>query len=142
MLDLPDVNVWLALSSPMHSLRSRAERYWQSEARDQLAFVPVSMLGLLRLLTNSTVMQGAPLSSSEAWDVFLGWQAQPQVILLQGSNGFVDPLEAWVTSGVITGNGWTDAYLAAVAKTAGARLVTFDRGVSKLKGVDRLILTP
>ena len=38
-------------------------------------------------------------------------------------------------------NLWTDAYLAAFANCAGLRLVTFDEGFYRFKGLDVLILT-
>lgn len=142
MLDVPDVNVWIALSEPKHSLRKRAEHYWHEEAADRLAFVPITMLGLLRLLTNKTVMQGAPLSSDEAWQVFQKWLAHPTVSLLQGPPGFHPAFHDWLRAGVVTTAGWMDAYLAATARSLGARVVSFDRGFDQFDGLDRLILKP
>jgi predicted nucleic acid-binding protein len=37
-------------------------------------------------------------------------------------------------------NLWTDANLAALAKCAGLRLVTFDRGFGRFSGLDLLVL--
>ncbi len=43
---------------------------------------------------------------------------------------------------LLDANVWTDAYLAAFAKCAGLRLVTFDHGFSRFKALDLLILHP
>jgi predicted nucleic acid-binding protein len=37
-------------------------------------------------------------------------------------------------------NFWTDAYLAAFARSAGLRLVTFDRGFARFSGLEVLLL--
>jgi predicted nucleic acid-binding protein len=51
-------------------------------------------------------------------------------------------LGAFCNLGRTTPNLWTDAYLAAFAKCAGLRLVTFDQGFSRFKGLELLTLKP
>ena len=65
-IDIPDLNLWLALIDADHAHHARARRYWEQEATSEIAFCRVTMLGLLRLLTNSRVMGGAPFTSAEA----------------------------------------------------------------------------
>ena len=65
-IDILDLNLWLALIDPDHAHHARARRYWEHEAAAEIAFCRVTMLGLLRLLTNSRVMHGAPFTLAEA----------------------------------------------------------------------------
>ena len=46
------------------------------------------------------------------------------------------------TVDLLDANLWTDAYLAAFAKCAELRLVTFDKGFTRFPGLDALILAP
>jgi len=55
-LDVPDLNLWLALIDPDHAHHARARYYWETEAAPDIGFCRVTMLGLLRLLTNSRAM--------------------------------------------------------------------------------------
>src|SRR5579872_6731962 len=59
-IDLPDINLWLALSVGDHAHHERAERYWYDESAEEIAFCRITALGFLRLCTNSSVMSGAP----------------------------------------------------------------------------------
>lgn len=76
-IDVPDLNLWLALADPDHEHHDRARFYWETESALEIAFCRVTMLGFLRLLTNTRVMHGAPMSSAEAWEaynVMLPWK--------------------------------------------------------------------
>lgn len=65
-IDILDLNLWLALIDPDHAHNARARPYWENEAAAEIVFCRVTMLGLLRLLTNSRVMHGAPFTLAEA----------------------------------------------------------------------------
>ena len=65
-IDILDLNLWLVLIDPDHAHNARARRYWENEAAAEIVFCRVTMLGLLRLLTNSRVMHGAPFTLAEA----------------------------------------------------------------------------
>lgn len=45
-LDVPDVNVWLALADPDHQHHERAARYWQHESQATIAFDDLHFLHL------------------------------------------------------------------------------------------------
>ena len=49
-VDLPDLNVWLALACPHHSHHHRALYYWEQQAAEQVLFCTVTALGLVRLV--------------------------------------------------------------------------------------------
>jgi predicted nucleic acid-binding protein len=53
----------------------------------------------------------------------------------------VEPLWKRYTQGLFTGtNVWTDAYLAAIAIAQEMQLVSFDRGLARIKDLQPLIL--
>lgn len=142
MIDLPDVNVWLALTVPEHQHHARAMRYWQEGADERFAFCRTTALGLLRLLTNATAMGGRPSSAGEAWSAYQAWLQRGDVTFAREPAGCDTVLGRWVEAGVIQPRLCTDAYLAAFARSAGMRLVTFDRDFRRFDGLDLLQLEP
>ena len=124
--DLPDLNVWLALSDPDHQHHDRARLYWDTEAALQLAFCRVSMLGLLRLLTHPKVMRGTPFTPTDAWQVYRSFLALPEVTFLPDNPRVEPQFAAWTDTSDFLPNRWTDAWLAALAVTTGSRIVSFD----------------
>ena len=67
MIYLPDVNIWIALTSNRHVHHQIATEWPQGVDHDTLAFCRVSELGFLRLLTNVHVMGKDVLSPAQAW---------------------------------------------------------------------------
>ena len=129
--DLPDVNVWLALSYAPHPFHARATAYWQEACTSNtpLWFCRSTMLALVRLLAQPKVMGTDVLSLPSAMAVYQQWLSTPAVGLLLEPLG----LEAHVQSLLGTDTAplpkhlWTDAWLAATAEAAGLRMVTFDQ---------------
>lgn len=50
-------------------------------------------------------------------------------------------LDRFCNAGQTSPNLWTDAYLAAFAKSGGLRLVSFDRGFTRFSGLALLVLS-
>src|SRR5438067_1379564 len=67
---LPDVNVWLALSSRRHIHNQKAAVWLQNMGQDGIAFCRVTQMGLLRLLTNPKAMGIDVVSQAQAWKVY------------------------------------------------------------------------
>ncbi|MES2392964.1 MAG: TA system VapC family ribonuclease toxin [Acidobacteriota bacterium] len=127
MILLPDVNVWIALTSDRHVHHTLARQWLQTTEQDRLVFCRISEMGFLRLLTNAHVMGNDVLSPLEAWRIYGEWRADGRVLFVPERIGFN---EDWQRMGrqVSAGpNAWTDAYLAAFALHVGATIVTFDR---------------
>lgn len=128
--DLPDVNVWLALSVTRHPFHAQASAYWQAvcEAGTPLWFCRSTMLSLVRLLSQPRVMGDAALSLPAALAVYQQWVDTPDVALLPEPVGVDQQLQSLVGSSAQTlpSRLWTDAFLAATAQAAGLRMVTFD----------------
>ncbi len=135
-IDLPDINVWLALTCEDHQHHARARRYWEGESAGQLAFCRVTMLGLLRLATNARVMQNHPFHPAEAWKIYRDFVALPEVLFIAEPTDIEHPFAAWSEAAHFPVSRWTDAYLAAFALTAGCRMVSFDSDFQRFDGLE------
>ena len=78
-IDLPDLNVWLALTTPDHVHHKRAVRYWEQDAAEQILFCTVTALGLLRLVMQPKVMGVAVRTATGASELLQSLLAQPGV---------------------------------------------------------------
>jgi toxin-antitoxin system PIN domain toxin len=135
MTFLPDVNVWIALTSARHVHQPIADQWLKDLGDDRIAFCRISELGFLRLLTNAHVMGNDVLTPAEAWHVYDEWRADDRVVFLPER---LDFSEEWRHLGQhLTGgpNVWTDGYLAAFARNANATIVTLDRSFVALGSV-------
>lgn len=141
-VDLPDVNVWLALADADHAHHAAARRYWEAGEADELVFCRVTMLGLMRLATHPKVMHGRPWTASQAWKVWRGFSALPEVSLRPEPAGIGEILARLSDKPDFPQALWTDAYLAAVALAAGWRLVSFDGDFRRFPGLHFLRLDP
>jgi hypothetical protein len=139
MTYFPDVNVWVALLIDEHSNASLA-RHWADEAAtDWMVVSRVTQMSLLRLLTNPHVLGRDALSGAEAWRWFDELLRRPNVRFVKEPDG-VEEIWRTLTWGAMKANAWTDAYLAAFARTTGFTLVTFDRGFSRFRDIPLRIL--
>ena len=139
-IDLPDVNVWLALGVPDHPRHRRARHYWHQESGRELAFCRITALGFLRLTTNPVVMGDEPLTVPEAWQAYQDFRRLPEVSFAPEPAGCERFLESWATEATPSRHHWTDAYLAAFATEGTFRLVTFDRDFTRFPDLDLLRL--
>ncbi len=141
-IDIPDLNVWLALIDPDHEHHARARRYWEQEAPGDIAFCRITMLGLLRLLTNSRVMHGQPFTTVEAWDAYHAFAALPEVCIIEDSLAAERQFELWSRRPDFPAHRWTDAWIAAIAHASGARVVSFDADFTTIPELNFLHLRP
>ncbi len=139
-VDLPDINVWLALADGTHQHHGQARLYWEEGAAASLAYCRVTMLGFLRLITHPKAMAGRPFSPPEAWRAYRQFRTLPEITFLP------EPLDVDATFQSLSDSAdfpqplWTDAYLAALAVACGCRLVSFDRDFRRFAGLDLLLL--
>lgn len=68
-LSFPDINVWLARAAPEHVHAAIARGWWEQET-GVIAFCSLRQLGFLRLMTTAAVMDGRPLTMTEAWRIY------------------------------------------------------------------------
>ena len=141
-IDVPDLNLWLALADPDHEHHARARHYWEAEAAAQTAFCRVTMLGFLRLLTDSHAMHGAALTASAAWEAYDAFASLPEVCFLADSVSIERQFAAWTRQENFVAHRWTDAWIAATARASDARVVSFDSDFEIFPGLSFLRLRP
>ncbi len=137
---MPDVNVWLALLNEQHVHHAAAVSYWEGGASSRVFLCRISLLGVLRVSTNKVAMGGTPYTIKQAWQAVQGVVDLPEVGFQAEPDG-VDPVMRQFTNhSKFRADDWTDAYLAALAKQANLRVVTFDRGFAQYAGLSLLML--
>jgi toxin-antitoxin system PIN domain toxin len=144
-MNLPDVNLWLAAILSGHSHHEEA-RGWLGSQQEvgEILLCRVTQQGVLRLLTTEAVMGCygiAPLSNREAWEVVEAFLADERIIFASEPPGLD---KVWLSLSLRETHSpklWMDAYLAAFALCARARLVTTDKAFSQFEGLDLHLLT-
>jgi toxin-antitoxin system PIN domain toxin len=139
MTYFPDVNVWVALAVGEHSNARQAQEWADEVSRDWIVLSRITQMSLLRLLTNPHVLGRDSMSGTEAWRVIDELLLRQNIRFVKEPDG-VEEIWRTLTSGAVSANSWTDAYLAAFARATGFTLVTFDRGFSKYRNIPLRIL--
>jgi hypothetical protein len=127
---LPDVNVLLALLWPRHVHHSAAQTWFAAFGHRGWATNTITQLGVVRLLTNPAIAQGA-VSGATALATLAEatrhvnhryWPLDRPVPELLGARSADLPKYRH----------WTDLLLLQEAAARGGTLVTFDRGIETL----------
>jgi toxin-antitoxin system PIN domain toxin len=133
-----DVNVWLALAVESHPQHKAALKAWNHLARP--SFCRLTHLSFLRLLCNPHVMGSAVLAPASAWMAYEQLADGEAVEFIAEPAGLEEILKQFTNGAKAARDFWTDAYLAAFAKCAGLRLVSFDSGFARYKDLDCLVI--
>ena len=139
-VDLPDLNLWLALAWSGHRHHAIACRYWEEQAAHTVVFTAVTALGLVRLLSQPRVMGEAVLSLGQASAVQTAFLEQPGVRLVDDAAASWPVFRQLLSRGTWPARLCTDVHLAAIAITAGWRLVSFDQDFGRFTGLSWLPL--
>lgn len=131
-LFFPDLNVWLALSDVGHTHSASAWKWLGMLPEDhKLIFSRYTQIGLLRLLTNASVMGDQTLTLRRAWGVYDRWledrrvEFYPEPRTLDAAfRQATEPFAARQSSKAVG-----DCFLLAYAKDLQAALVTYDRAL-------------
>lgn len=137
---LPDVNVLFPLLLSRHAHRQKALEWFEQAERGEVALCRLTRLGVLRLLCVPQIMGPDVLTPKAAFEALETLGADDRIVFLPEPEGLDAVLKSFAAGCVATPNLWSDAYLAAFAKTSKLRLVTFDKGFSKFSGLDLLLL--
>ena len=137
---LADVNVIFPVLVSRHQHRKKAVEWFDSTAAGDVVLNRLTRLGALRLLCNAQVMGTDVLQPKAALAALEVLESDERIVLLHEPDGLDDVLKKLAASCTTTPNLWTDAYHAAFAAVAGLRLVSFDRGFAKFRGLDFLLL--
>ena len=132
-IDLPDLNVWLALASADHSHHQQAVHYWEQQAAEQVLFCTVTALGLVRLVRQPKLMGAAVMTAAEASELLQAFCRQPGVSLARSEHDGFEVFHQLLRSRDLPARLCTDAYLAAQAMANGWRLVSFDRDFARFE---------
>lgn len=132
-LDLPDLNVLVALTNVSHVHHELAHRWLADVAA--FATTPLTESGLVRLLLNPAVV-GREVSPRQALAVLAGVRADARAHFLPDDSSLAEPRVDLV--GLSGSRQVPDWHLVNLAMRHGARLVTFDRRVvALLRQADR-----
>lgn len=134
-LFFPDLNVWLALTVASHSHSDSSWNWIRSVPADtRLIFCRYTQIGLLRLLTNASVMGEQTLTIRKAWDVYDSWLEDPRVEFYPEPRNVDSAFRHATTpfAGQQASKAVGDCWLLASAKELQATLVTFDRTLHDL----------
>jgi toxin-antitoxin system PIN domain toxin len=137
---LPDVNVWLALTSRRHVHAPVCSAWLNSIDSGAVGFCRVSQMGLLRLLTNASVMGGDVLSSLDSWRAYRTLMTDERIQFVPEPFALEPEWLKLTSQDKPAPKLWTDAYLAAFARAGGMQFVTLDRAVLSIAG-EALLLT-
>lgn len=129
-LDLPDVNVLVALVQPSHVHHRSAQKWFASAAR--FATTPVTEGGLLRLALNRAVM-GRSVDGQAAMATLRSIRDHQRSEFLPDDSSLAQA--AIDLAGLVGFRRVTDLHLVNLAARHSARLVTFDVKI-------RAVLTP
>jgi toxin-antitoxin system PIN domain toxin len=139
-LDLPDVNVWLALTDHRHAHHLAARDYWNEKRALEVAFCRVTMLALLRLVTHPKVMANDPFTHEEAWEMYRTYRNLPIIRFLEDPENLDVKFADLSIDSSLPHRLWTDAYLASLAMVSGARMVSFDADFERFPNLELLRL--
>jgi len=138
-LSFPDVNVWLALVLDDHVQRTEALRWWDEFESGTIAFCRVTQLSLLRLLTTAAVMNGKPLTMSEAWNAYDALFEDWRVAFIDEPAALTPAVRRLTSGSSSSPRQWADRYLSAFALQCGGSIVTFDRALAANSAGSRLL---
>ena len=129
MIQLADINVVFALLVENHTHHRSAWKWWAKRNDSSVAWCLPVRLGILRLLTNKTAMQGDVVTPTEALDAWGAFAQDPRVTEVSTSGPSHEiTLRRLIHNRVATPNLWTDAWLASAAESSAMGLVSFDTG--------------
>lgn len=138
--NLLDANVWLGMAADFHPHHAAAKRRWAEFHAGGIVFNRIIQMGFLRLLTNPTVMGPQVRTNRQAWTDATNAFRLADAREVEEPAHLADHWEQWAAAQPAARDLWTDSYLAAFAACARLRLVTFDAGFKRFKGLDCLIL--
>ena len=125
---------------PKHSHHQHALHYWEVQAADQVLFSTVTVLWLVRLVSQPKLMGPAVKNAAEASALLQALCQQPGVGLAEPAHDGWEVFHQLLRGGEIPARLCTDVHLAALAIANGWRLVSFDRDFERFAGLQRLPL--
>ncbi|MGB6159526.1 MAG: TA system VapC family ribonuclease toxin [Acidobacteriaceae bacterium] len=138
-LNVPDVNVWVALIWMDHDDSAAARNWFERAADERFFFCRFTQISVLRLLTTRSVMGDDVETMSSAWKLWDKVTADERIAFASEPDGLEPPFRKASQLPSASPKVWADAYLLGFAAAANLKLVTFDRAF-KSRGPDVLVL--
>ncbi len=129
-LSFPDINVWLAILLADHIHRDQAKVWWETDQSDVIAFLRLTQIGVLRLLTTSAAMNNKPLTMPEAWSAYDQLFADERVAFLEEPRGLEARFRQYSGDEQASPKRWADTWLLAFADESGGAIITFDQALA------------
>jgi toxin-antitoxin system PIN domain toxin len=126
MRSLFDVNVLLALFQPDHIHFERAQTWWEANQQHGWASCPLTQNGFARVISQQSYRK--PLPTAEAISRLTEQIERTDHVFWPDDISIADAA-TFDRSGILGPNQITDAYLLALAKKHGGRLVTLDNSI-------------
>ena len=140
MPSLCDVNVLLAVCYDGHTHHPHALAWLDKQEDLEVVLCRNTQLGLLRLLSNPVAMGKDVCTMEKAWSYYDEIVQDTRFEFMTEPEGLESFLRFYSSSGQSSPKLWQDAYLAAFARGGKIKLVTFDRGFKKFKGLQLSLL--
>lgn len=132
---LLDVNVLVALLWPNHMHHGAVIRWFGSDGKRQFATCPLTELGFARLSCNPSAV-GRAITLGAALETLAGVSRMPNHHFLRETEQLHSTLSP-IAAHVVGHRQVSDAYLMALARLNGAKLVTLDARIERaFKGSD------
>jgi uncharacterized protein len=142
MTCIADANILFPLLVDRHVAHETARGWWEKRSDDSVGLCLLTRMAVLRLLTNRVAMNGAPTSPEVALNAWRVLAADPRCVFIDVAPSSHEIFFAsLVASRPPTPNLWTDAWLAALARSLDHELVTFDRGFKSFDGIKLRLLS-
>lgn len=139
-MHLPDINLWLALTFEAHvHHRCASEWFAQTESKSSF-FCRFTQKGFLRLATNQAVFGNEALTMNRAWTCYDQLLKDERVEFCEEPAEIENAWRKLTQQKRHSHRVWSDAYLAAFAKTARLEIVTFDKGFSSHRELRVIVL--
>ena len=138
---LVDVNIVLALLVAQHEHHNSAAAWFEKLFAGESLLCRFVQLGVVRLLSNATVMRNDALSPVAAWNLLQTLLEDERIDFVAEPPGLDSAVPPLLTYRVPTGKLVSDAYLAAFAIRGGFRLTTLDAGFTQFRGLDVELLS-
>jgi hypothetical protein len=142
MTCIADANVLFPLLVRGHVAHEAARRWWEKQLDGNVGLCLLTRLAVMRLLTNRAAMNGAPIAPDDAFGAWHALADDPRSLYIEAAPSSHETwFVSYVTGRQPTPNLWTDAWLAALAKSLNCELTTFDRGFASFKELRMRLLT-
>ena len=141
-MQLVDVNVLVALAVGGHPGQASARAWLEDAVRagEPLAVPDFVAVGFVRVVTNKRMTPGSN-DPADAFRFLAAFRAMPSVLTWSTRPNTDEIFQRLVADSGVRGGLVSDAYIAALAASYAATLVTFDRDFRRFRGVDVLELT-